>query len=156
MSNGDRFGKAPIILGAVGAFVVVALGGVFLARPGDARVSGKVTVDGEPVAGAQVIFIGEDENNQAPLVATTGEGGTYCLIGNKGGGIPPGKYKVAVTRMALKDRTVPTGEKLEQARSKGLLLNVLPKVYEHRSTTPLSFDVPPGHRTIDLALRKRP
>jgi hypothetical protein len=138
-----------IVLGAAVALAVVGGCG------GEARVAGTVTLEGEPVAGALVAFVAADDKT-APVVAQSDDAGGYALVGNKGGGVPAGKYKVVVTRMALKDGTVPTGERLEQARARGLLQNVLPPAYADRATTPLQFDLGGGGNTINLALKKRP
>jgi len=113
-----------------------------------------VTLDNAPVAGAQVAFIGEGEKN-APIVALTDNEGKYKLVGHHGRGIPAGKYKVVLSKPALRDGTVPTGEKLEQARADNLLVNVLPRIYEDRTTTPLQFDVKIGPSVIDLPLQKK-
>src|SRR5205823_2677672 len=99
-----------------GAAVVLGVGVLLLfsgCGPHEARVAGKVTLDNEPLAGAQVVFVGEEEKNQAPVVAQTDDAGYYKLVGNQGAGIPVGKYKVIVTKMALKDGTIPRSEKLE-------------------------------------------
>jgi hypothetical protein len=117
----------------------------------DARVSGTVTLDGEPVRGAQVVFA---RDGSGPVVAQTDDAGRYALVGNTGAGLPPGEYRVTVTKEAMKDGTVPTGEALTQARAKGLLKNVLPAKYAEPGTSPLRFDLAPGSRAIDLPLTK--
>jgi hypothetical protein len=117
----------------------------------DARVSGTVTLDGEPVKGAQVVFA---RDGSGPVVALTDDAGRYALVGNTGGGLPPGEYRVTVTKGALKDGSVPTGEALTEARAKGLLKNVLPAKYAEPGTTPFRFDLAAGSRAIDLPLTK--
>jgi len=153
----ERDGPNRALIGGIAAAVLLlaAVFWFFMGGSSEGHVSGTVTLEGEPLASAQVVFIGEDEKNRAPLMAPTDEDGSYKLVGHKGGGIAAGKYKVVVTKMALKDGTIPEGPKLQEARSKDLLLNVLPKVYEDRSTTPLSFEVRPGGNKIDLVLKKR-
>lgn len=149
-------GKPLLVLGAAGALAVAGALCYFAFPAREAQVSGKVMLDSKPVPGALVAFIGADEGNEAPVAVQADDAGNYRLMGNQGGGIRPGKYQVVVTKLALKDGTVPVGERLLQARAKGLLLNFLPKVYEERSTTPLQFDVAGGSHTIDLDLKKRP
>ncbi len=144
-----------------GRVAVVAAGLLLLAlllcwwsfgpHSGGSVVTGQVTLNNEPLTGAQVIFLGEEENNQGNLLAVTDEEGYYRLLG-QAGVIPPGKYKVVVTKMALKDGTRPEGRTLEQARRQGLLQNVLPKAYEDRATTPLDVNIGAGSMKIDLAL----
>jgi hypothetical protein len=145
-----------VLAGAVAAVALGVLVWLLSFHSGKAQVSGTVTLDGKAVPGAQVVFLGEDEKNEAPIVAVADDEGKYRLIGHDSAGIPTGKYRVAVSKMALKDGTVPVGERLEQARAQGLLRNVLPKVYEDRATTPLQFDVQAGSRTINLELKSGP
>ena len=150
----DSPSKLPVLLSI---FAVLALGvgcvWFFFIRPGGADVSGKVTLDGELVTGANVAFLPEGEKGQ--IVARTSAKGEYRLIGNDGPRIPPGKYKVAVSKEALKDGTVPEGEKLEQARTAGMLVNILPSKYEHIETTPLSYDIRSGGNKIHIELTKQ-
>ncbi len=156
---GERQGTnhTPILVG-VAVAILVAGALVWFLMPGDheGHITGTVTLENKPLPGAQVVFLGEDEKNRAPIVSQTDDQGQYRLIGNKGRGIPVGKYKVVVTKQALPDGSVPQGERLEQARSQGLLKNFVPKIYEDRSTTLLSFDIQAGAQTVDLKLTKQP
>ena len=144
----------PLVAIAIMVLVVVGAGWFIFFRSSTAHVSGQVTLDSKPVPHANIVFIGEDAKNEAPIVAQADGSGYYRLVGNVEAGIPLGKYKVAVTQMTLKDGTIPQGEQLDQARAKGLLSNYLPKVYEERSTTTLQFDVRSGSNTINLELKK--
>ncbi len=148
--------RTAIYLGA-GVVVLVAGAGLVLLLSGstEAHVTGQVTLDSQPVPGAQVVFLGEAADNQAPLVTLADDQGNYRLVGNHGAGIPVGKYRVIVDKMALADGTIPQGELLVQARARGLLRNVLPKAYEDRATTPLQFDIQAGGRTVHLELKKQ-
>src|SRR5947209_4418361 len=105
-----------ILLGAATALLVpVIVAALLIFRTGEAQVTGKVTLEGKPLPEAQVVFVGEDPTNPAPVVGETNDEGVYKLIGNKGRGIPVGKYKVVVNKMALKDGTIPKGQLLVQA-----------------------------------------
>ncbi|MFO0927319.1 MAG: hypothetical protein U0736_09800 [Gemmataceae bacterium] len=139
-----------VLLAGVIAVLLLAGGGK------EARVSGAVTLDGQPLSTAQITFIGEDEKNASPVVALSEPDGKYRLLGNQGGGVPVGKYRVVVTRMALRDGTIPDARHLQDARNRGLLVNSVPPVYEDRGTTPLQFDLRGGAQTVDLALKKQP
>ena len=146
--------NTPLIVGA-GIAVVLLLAIFFFFRgPSEAHVAGKATFDGTPLTGAQVVFLIEGQAKQAPVLTQTDGEGRYVLIGNNGAGVPLGKYRVVVSKLALKDGTLPPGEALEQARLDGLLLNCLPPVYEDRSTTPLQFELQSGANTINLELKK--
>ena len=142
-----------IISGVVAIALVVVIGFFFMGKQ-EANVSGTVTLDGTPLSAAQVVFIGEDANNQSPVVAQSDDAGKYSLTGNTGGGLPLGKYRVMVSKMSLQDGTRPAGEGLEKARVDGLLLNTLAKEYEDQATTPLKFELHQGANTIDLKLKK--
>lgn len=140
--------------------VALALGVVCLLwlglSGGPADVAGAVTLDNQPLAGAEIGFVGVEEGKETLMVTTTNDEGAYKLVPNTRAGVPAGRYKVTVRKMSLKDGTVPTGEKRDQARDKGLLVNTLPKVYEDQATTPFEVEVKPGSNTVDLPLKKHP
>jgi hypothetical protein len=143
-------------LGGVLILIACIAVGVFLSLGRrESHVSGRVTLDGELVGGAQIVFFADGAEHPAPLIAQSEGDGRYILIGSHAGGITPGKYKVIVSKMAFKNGTLPKGEQLEQARADGTLINLLPAVYEERNTTPLSFEIPSGISTIDLTLTRK-
>lgn len=153
-SNDD--GQKKLLIGAGIAIVVIAILWFAFMGKKEARVSGTVTLDGTPLPEAQIVFVGEDANNNSPVVAQSDEAGKFVLIGLNGGGVPPGKYRAAVSKQTLKDGTRPTGEELERARVEERLVNTLPKIYEDRATTPLQFEFHPGTNKVDLELKKQP
>lgn len=73
------------------------------------QVSGKVTLDGQALPGASVVFHGEIPSGAiappAPGTGITGTDGTYTLSTLASGaqivsGVPPGSYKVTITKQA--------------------------------------------------------
>lgn len=156
MARNDDDHSKQLLIGTTVAVLVVVIVGFFWMREKEARVSGTVTLDGTPLSNAQVVFIGEDEKNQSPVVAQTDEAGQYSLIGVTGGGLPLGKYRATVRKLTLKEGTLPAGEELEKARVEGLLVNTLPKIYEDRSTSTLQFELHRGANAINLELKKQP
>ena len=67
--------------------------------PGSAtsRVSGTVTMDGEPLAGVQVTFYPVGGEGR-PAIGNTDEGGSFRLSTfEPGDGAAPGEYEVAIT-----------------------------------------------------------
>ena len=116
MASSNHSNQSSVVVCTV--FVMLLSG---LGCSGSAQVSGKVTFDSQPVAGAQVVFVAEDKASAGPIVAQSDDKGEYRLIPNTPAGIAVGKYKVAVTKEARKDGTVPQGEGLEEARTNGLL-----------------------------------
>jgi hypothetical protein len=156
--DGEESRKPVVRTVAIGAvlLVLVLLVWLFFGGSREAYISGKVTLETEPVAHAEVVFVGEAEENRAPLVAITNEQGEYKLTGHQSGGIPHGAYKVTVAKMALKDGTLPKGERLEEARESGLLRNMLPPVYADPERTPLRFEIHAGDNTVNLPLKNQP
>ena len=142
-----------IVLGSV-----ILVGGLiwylFFTGPTGGLVSGKATLDNAPLKGASVAFIGQGDKNKGTLIAATNDEGAYKLLGNEGAGIPAGKYKVVVTKMALKGGQVPSGEGRDEAEEKGLLVNILPPIYENTASTPFEFEVKVGQNTFNLDLKK--
>jgi len=58
-------------------------------------VSGKVTVDGAPLAKGTIIFVGENNGDTASAILNSD--GTYALKYGDGFSIPAGDYRVAFT-----------------------------------------------------------
>lgn len=126
----------------------------FSGSSGGGLVTGKVTLNDEPVDGARLVFEMTGENAGAPLPAQTNDRGEYTLFGYTNKSVPTGNYKITVTKMTLKDGRIPDGEDLLKAEAKGLLKNSLPKAYEKSSTTPLTREIKSGKNVIDLELKK--
>lgn len=62
----------------------------------EADVTGKITLDGWPLADATVSFVGA-EVELPPAFATTDENGEFVLQPSDGEAVAPGKYLVRVT-----------------------------------------------------------
>jgi hypothetical protein len=137
-----------LLVGAVGLVCYLAL------RPGDARVSGRVTLDGEPVPDARIVFRSEDENNRSFPTQSDEQG--YYRLGPGRRGIPPGKYRVAVTKMTRPDGKSPSGERPPDAEESGLLQNTLPRAYGDVNSSPLQYDITGGANEVNLELKSKP
>src|SRR5712691_2941770 len=148
--------KRTWMLTGIAAVLLLVAFRVFFGHSSDAIVVGTATLESQPLAGAQVVFLADDARNPSPFVTMTDEQGKYKLLGNTGTGLPLGKYKVLLSKLTLKDGSLPSGEALEQARRDGLLLNTLPKIYEDLATTPWQFDLHAGSNTVNLDLKKQP
>lgn len=71
-------------------------------------VSGTVTLDGDPLAGAAVVFRPTGGTPGNGGTGVTGPDGKYTLVGPQGQkGLPNGSYKVTVSRPLRKDGTPP-------------------------------------------------
>jgi len=117
-----------------------------------ATVSGKVTHNGAPLDGAKVSFystVEEGGKRGYSYGGLTDSNGKYLIAGvGKELGIPPGMYKVTITKMETK--TGPGGLPKEIADDPGQLMaagigvNLLPKDYESEKSTKLSATLQPG------------
>ena len=86
--------------------------------------------------------------------ATTDSSGKYVIAGiNKDPGIPPGMYKVTITKLELKGENLPPDFDQGQIDASGIGRNLLPKAYESLATTKLSVTLEAGkndHKDFDL------
>ena len=105
--------------------------------PEIASVSGRVTMDGKPLANATVVFIPE---NGRPSGASTDADGKYVLNFSQGRrGAIPGKNMVRV--MTIRDPTPG-----EDGKSIPGSKETVPAKYN--TATELTFDVAPGKRNV--------
>ena len=82
---------------------------------GAVPVEGTVTMDGKPLAGAAVAFVGTTEGTRA-AAGVTDESGKFVLTTvEQGDGAIPGEYKVTVTKTKGEPPSAPTGPVLEEA-----------------------------------------
>jgi hypothetical protein len=109
-------------------------------------VKGKITLEGEPLEGAQVIFTPVQEGGEARSASgTTGADGTYTLQtqeGEPGAGTTPGEYKVTVKAY----ESVKTGRKVQGDEGYEMVDEVesvlkSPKRYSNAQTTDLTATV---------------
>ncbi len=112
-------------------------------------VSGTITLGGQPLADAAVIFLPEDET-QSPAQATTDASGKYTLEQDADvEGIQPGKYAVRITTfqpaspdddppiLAIKEK-VPVRYNLETELSAAV------EAEQDSVENPLDFELKPG------------
>ena len=78
------------------AVVVAVCGCGKSTPPPEAKVEGRVTFQGQPVAGGTVVFVPDRDRGfeGKPIRAETGPDGTFRL--NGGAAVPPGWYRVAL------------------------------------------------------------
>ncbi|MDR1385653.1 MAG: carboxypeptidase-like regulatory domain-containing protein [Planctomycetaceae bacterium] len=109
-------------------------------------VTGKVTFNGTPFAGATVNFTPKVGASGNPAYAVTAEDGTYklqTLLGNPDAGTTPGEYVVTISRT----ENAPSGKKISDPDHPGKTLDemrpkeVLPIKYKNTKTTPLTATV---------------
>ncbi|GIW97346.1 MAG: hypothetical protein KatS3mg111_0679 [Pirellulaceae bacterium] len=78
-------------------------------------VTGTVTVDGSPVEGLQVVFAPENGEGLTGT-GTTDAAGKYKIVTMKGAGLPPGNYRVAISKIKAL-ATNRSSEDISQQRS---------------------------------------
>jgi hypothetical protein len=117
-------------------------------------VHGVVTLDGVPLDGAAVTFYPEEKAGGTGGSARTGTDGKFVLVGPKRqAGLPPGKYKVTVSK--LKGGPV-TDEPVLAAVTEAEAKNDLPAIYSNPAETILSFSVTGDGKPIEIPLRSKP
>ncbi|HVA49165.1 MAG TPA: carboxypeptidase-like regulatory domain-containing protein [Pirellulales bacterium] len=113
-------------------------------------IQGRVTLDGKPLAGADVVFMPVD----APLVfaGTTKEDGSYQLAGLAGKATCKGNCRVTISRMLKPDGSPPPpGE----PPAISFAVESLPPRYSMANSTELSANVPEGGGTFNFPLKSK-
>lgn len=98
-------------------------------------VNGKVTLDGKPLAEADVRFVGDGFNpplSHAPNSTTDKEGAFRLNFTSAGDGAPPGKYKIGIALHAKDEQGYRTGP------------NTLPAKFANPETSGLTAEVKPA------------
>lgn len=105
-------------------------------------VTGKVTLDGQPLAGATVLFT--TSNPPATFFATTKEDGTYQLQGIEGRQASlKGRCEVTISRMVKPDGS-PLDMDAGEAPALVQAVEQLPEKYSMPGMSQLTADVPEG------------
>ncbi len=92
------------------------------------KTTGKVTLDGAPLAGAIVTFVGQGQGTESGA-ATTNESGEYSAnSGSVGEGLKPGEYKVTIAK-----RETVVDEDLERLKAGEITDNEYQEIKAKRS-----------------------
>ena len=121
----------------------VGCGGDVSDAPKTVPVSGIITLDGNPLAGANVLYVPTDPKVNA-FSGTTNAEGKYSLSQGLNKGAVPGSYKVVVEHFVKADgATVPAelSADLEQMKMAGLAKPSLPDKYMNYASTDLTATV---------------
>jgi hypothetical protein len=117
------------------------------------RVAGKVTLDGVPVAGAKVVFVGTGSQGVPPQYGTvTKDDGGYEITK-----MDPGSYKVTVKKLVVRPGVkVPDNALMEVLEADGRATNSLPAKYADASKTDLNATVNAGNKSeVNLELKTK-
>jgi len=140
---------------AAGLLALVALAGCGGKKGDFATVSGTVTYKGEPVEGAKVILhstVEVEGKSSASFGALTDSQGKYVIATNgKDPGIPPGLYKVTITKYEGKgpQEGIDAGQLDAMASDQGFtaksgVKNLLPDQYASAQNSKLSVTLEVG------------
>lgn len=115
--------------------------------PSTYPVSGKVTLNGKPVEGANLTFIPKTAGDGATASGSTDAEGNYRLFQGSLNGAQPGSYKVILEAWVPKPgASIPAEMKNDkgQLAAMGLATQVIPTKYVDPAQTDLSADVDPN------------
>ena len=115
--------------------------------PGCVPAAGIVTLNGEPVEEASVIFAPQDTTGAQSASAKTDKNGKFVVTTVKpGDGMLPGEYLVLITK------TTVSGEKSKDGDDRQIV-NHLPPKYGSKGTSDLKVSIPPkGDKNIELKM----
>jgi hypothetical protein len=131
---------------ACGVFAIAGCGGDGYSELGLVPVSGTVTLDGQPLAGAKVSFEGDDKR---VAIGTTDAAGRYTLMyDSQTPGATPGPK---VVRITTADAEAEGGGAAEGAAP---VKETIPARYNTQSE--LTADVSAGKTTFDFVLKSKP
>lgn len=127
-------------------------------KPRNFTVSGRVTLDGQPLADASVAFV--PDGNGQPAHGQSDKDGVYTLATGMQPGVGPGRYKIVVTKDELPpmDPSWTPQQKMEARlkASKSPGKSLVPKAYTAAATTPLTCTVPVAEGKFDVELKSAP
>jgi hypothetical protein len=132
------------------SWLVLVLGiGILGCGTGRHVVKGRVTLDGQPVAEAAVMFV---PAKGAPGQAQTDDDGNYILTCANEPGIPAGNYKVCISKFVVQSNKTPAADDLSPGKL-GNVKHVVPERYGMPEKSGLTATVPGG--TYDFALSSK-
>lgn len=111
------------------------------------KVSGLVTLDGQPLTNGVVSFTPVKAGSSA--YGTIGSDGRYRLQTGAETGIDPGEYKVTIAANATPEQAAAMGIKVGR---EGIMPLLTPQRYGDVATTPLSATVKSGSQEIDFVV----
>ena len=121
------------------------------------KTTGKVTLDGAPLAGAIVTFVAQGQGAESGAATTNDKGEYSANSGSVGEGLKPGEYKVTISKReevvdedqaAFEAGEITYDELQERKYGKGALSgtgavgeSLVPEIYSNAAATPLTVTV---------------
>lgn len=117
------------------------------------KVSGSVTLDGQPVPGISVTFVPAGTAQGSGAYGQTDAEGQYTLTYRTGDpGIPEGSYVVLFSKMAQPDGSpIPEGQTAADVNAQ----EMIPERYRTTSTPVHNVNVPRGGGSFDFELTSK-
>jgi hypothetical protein len=118
---------------------------------GGTKITGSVTLDGQPLPDARLEFHPKNNLNLAVADVRTDQQGQFEIAPRpKGGktGLAPGQYVVLVRKLVDKDGNVPNQEDYGQLEAAGQLVNKLPAKYSDSAFPQITVDVSADTKTL--------
>jgi hypothetical protein len=117
-------------------------------------VTGKVTMDDQPLSGAYVTFIPAGSTQGIECSGLTNSEGVYVPRQMRGEeGVPAGDYKVVISRMLQNGQPIDPDK--PPSTEGGVLTESLPPKYSNPGSTTLKAKVDPGGGAIDFPLSSK-
>lgn len=146
----------------VGAVVVLPLllGLVGCGNSPGPEVRGVVTLDGEPLADAEVQILpsGGDTTRNGALTRTDAQGKFEIAPDpDTGATLEPGQYNVVISKKVDRQGKVPQGieDDMEQMEAAGMVREVLPAKYSRESETSLAAEIKPEPNNLTFDLKTK-
>ena len=145
--------------------VGIVLGGCSnSSRPPTYPVTGTVTSQGKPVAGAAVTFVPAGEEGEAASAITDSQGKYALTTWQAGDGARPGEYRVKVSKQEqqtvdpskmVKNLSIEEEQKIyvEKKTLPPPPKSLIPSKYQDESTSGLSHTVPNSSSTFDIEIK---
>jgi hypothetical protein len=100
-------------------------------------ITGKVLLDGKPLAGAQIQLLSQGDAAQGMHSGMTDDQGQFTINEAAGSNNPiqAGTYVVLVSKYAKAEDPAAAGDAM------GGMINVVPAIYQDRGTSPLKIEI---------------
>ena len=110
------------------------------------KVPGVVTMDGKPLADAEVVFEPADKDQKlGGATARTDEQGKFLIQTSKQLTMKPGKYAVYISKWVDKQGKSFPPEEMEMQKAAGLAVNAVAAKFSNREQVPIhTADIKPG------------
>src|SRR5262249_5629365 len=133
---------------ALSVILIVFGGGCSNAAVG--KITGRVTLDGQPLADAEVVFCPTDNPKSGGNSARTRSDGSFEAYAQPRSGRPmhPGNYLVLVTKLVQKNGAVPSAEDTSMLLASGSLHNSLPTKYGEADQSPFKIELKQGENVL--------